>query len=1357
MALSSIAAATYSSFTATSSLLAQMEEQSLEMRDHLKDNDIKKAMSSASLMLMALREDLPLSSYLALFQKATTELSFFYLAVQKINEKHEREKKKDPLHSDSSRSSSFVAELYEYAQGIGHVIPRAYLLVTIGSLLMLEGPFQRKEESTVSTCRSSSKTSEAASSGQTAAAERDAPSGAAVPRSPMTTTDSSTKNHRVAMEDVIWAHSIFKEILFACRGVAHPVRGLLLRHLVLSATRCALPGEVKSENEGGSSLKRQMEKSSSPQRTISSTGRTSAAIIATAAGSSDGRSNNDSTAIRRSGSTCRLSESEFLDAVNKSAWLLLENFEEVLNLLKRLLSSHETRKRSPFSLRAATMEGSGKEEKMFINPLLKRLSGIMQVISVEDYKIRILPRLLRAVACYPTSSIQGYILSFFLDHFPSVLHFHTMATWVRFLLCELPSRVDKNHLWRCLVEVANTSFDQTNLCSALKKEEAGHEGNHPTVVGLGTGFNTGFLRKPAEELAEPFSGEVVFEEKESSERIVERVPSSVPTGTGVSLGGRSEGAILHQPKGKSEDVTTATAHSLFDVILNEIDAILLVDAMRPSDVSFNRDRLGHTACNRDQRTKQLIITDGNDEKGDGEREGERRTALSLSGVQPLTSGTSITEGKQRNANEGQKESFVAQESSSTTGKRLAFHTLFGVGNFLVMLSSRIAESDDPSAYQGMYHFFEILHRYLLATEEVEKVGKDGQAKAFLWKVALHMSDVESFFQLKGIGILLDVMPHTFRHRLALLLCNKAGSNVESTRKGKDGNCSISVSNGVIRNTYLPLTRIKSDDTPLFSSRAIPSNRNPNSSGSVNSMSNSTSHNFSLGDSDEYDENGKVGFDIRVVGRTSSFPFRTVEGLRTALDFILDAFLLSGKMVVGDEEHSRAASVKSAVKDEKEALCKVISGVRHENRQVLFDMTMEVAQQLMKSVSYSQGAQVIHALCLKLLEVVSPSREFFVSVKPDKGLTQAIIAAISVGTTHTGKKGASDISLPSSISFIVELPHLNNNTAEVEGGNELRKPEKSHEVMGELLMASPSESTVPTAVSTRAQSESDSSHTACVVPSSLCTETIRQAFKELYSGGEGKGLLERLALLDAPAGCARFIDAAVFADMLQLGELVDAFMTEAFQLQENCGGEHASVELLNSFIQVLCTPLSSLSREQYERLVQGLSRQCSLLLRKDQQSRFLTLCAALHYLPFIASEEMAIKGKMYFERSQKLAQLMAPTVRFPLLLDLLEMSLQFFSVSPPIITSGSIIDQINEIKKLKNSDGVVDGVSISTPPHHHLDPNKSQNGVGKHSSPRRSDNEIKDPHEKRFAALLSSVKDLSSTNSHFKEIVASFSP
>lgn len=145
--------------------------QSFQMKRCLDKNKLMDALKHASNMLGELRTSmLSPKSYYELYMAISDELHYLEVYL-----------------TDEFAKGRKVADLYELVQYAGNIIPRLYLLITVGVVYVKSFPQSRKD--------------------------------------------------------------ILKDLVEMCRGVQHPLRGLFLRNYLLQCTRNILPDEGEPTDE----------------------------------------------------------------------------------------------------------------------------------------------------------------------------------------------------------------------------------------------------------------------------------------------------------------------------------------------------------------------------------------------------------------------------------------------------------------------------------------------------------------------------------------------------------------------------------------------------------------------------------------------------------------------------------------------------------------------------------------------------------------------------------------------------------------------------------------------------------------------------------------------------------------------------------------------------------------------------------------------------------------------------------------------------------------------------------------------------------------------------------------------------
>ncbi|KAL4069049.1 vacuolar protein sorting-associated protein 35 [Scleroderma citrinum] len=144
--------------------LSTVKLQAAQMRRHLDNDDIMDALKNASLMLAELRtSSLSPKQYYELYMAVFDSLRHL----------------SNYLYDAHTQGRHHLADLYELVQYAGNIVPRLYLMITVGSVYM------------------------------------------SIPEAPV--------------------KEIMKDMLEMCRGVLNPVRGLFLRHYLSGQTRGHLP------------------------------------------------------------------------------------------------------------------------------------------------------------------------------------------------------------------------------------------------------------------------------------------------------------------------------------------------------------------------------------------------------------------------------------------------------------------------------------------------------------------------------------------------------------------------------------------------------------------------------------------------------------------------------------------------------------------------------------------------------------------------------------------------------------------------------------------------------------------------------------------------------------------------------------------------------------------------------------------------------------------------------------------------------------------------------------------------------------------------------------------------------------
>ncbi|CUG91687.1 vacuolar protein sorting-associated protein, putative [Bodo saltans] len=191
-------------------------------------------------------------------------------------------------------------------------------------------------------------------------------------------------------------------------------------------------------------------------------------------------------------------------------------------------------------------------------------------------------------------------------------------------------------------------------------------------------------------------------------------------------------------------------------------------------------------------------------------------------------------------------------------------------------------------------------------------------------------------------------------------------------------------------------------------------------------------------------------------------------------------------------------------------------------------------------------------------------------------------------------------------------------------------------------------------------------------------TPQKALQYLYSG-DGKGIIEVLAVERPQAAFQLYLNAANCADVCAADELSYDLYTEAFTLyEENAANAADQMLMLKMMISSLCM-VQNMNEENYDNVATKLCQYSSKLLKKHHQSRMAALCANLFWRK---SEDTRIAQKVQecMQRALKISDHSQPQHRLALFVDLLNQFLHFYAAEVPTITAkfiGALIDLIRE--------------------------------------------------------------------------------
>ncbi|EPY27102.1 vacuolar sorting-associated-like protein [Strigomonas culicis] len=194
--------------------------------------------------------------------------------------------------------------------------------------------------------------------------------------------------------------------------------------------------------------------------------------------------------------------------------------------------------------------------------------------------------------------------------------------------------------------------------------------------------------------------------------------------------------------------------------------------------------------------------------------------------------------------------------------------------------------------------------------------------------------------------------------------------------------------------------------------------------------------------------------------------------------------------------------------------------------------------------------------------------------------------------------------------------------------------------------------------------------------SKARKSIGKCFGYLHSG-DGKGILEAVALDDALAALHLYLSAASSADECGLGDTCYALLAEVFVHYDRVDAPAprqltAVVSLINHLAAVQHLP-----EESYELLATRACQLCSKMLRREDQSELIARCAHL-FTRTTLSEENQARAKECVQRALKLAGHTGESQRLSLYVRLLNISLGLYKSAflEPGLVNG-IIDLIRE--------------------------------------------------------------------------------
>lgn len=202
------------------------------------------------------------------------------------------------------------------------------------------------------------------------------------------------------------------------------------------------------------------------------------------------------------------------------------------------------------------------------------------------------------------------------------------------------------------------------------------------------------------------------------------------------------------------------------------------------------------------------------------------------------------------------------------------------------------------------------------------------------------------------------------------------------------------------------------------------------------------------------------------------------------------------------------------------------------------------------------------------------------------------------------------------------------------------------------------------------------------------QRVRKCFSYLFSG-DGIGLLE-VAVMDAPSrAIAEYLSCAATADVCHEAEVCYSLYTEAFTIYEEQVAQSADqITAMTSFINSL-SQLRYTSPESYDVLSTKVCQYCSKLLRKQDQSLLIALCANLFVQQHLSSE-CHERVRECLRRSMKLAHQVVALPQLHLYVELLSIFLHLYTAKTsflaPLELINDLLDRIRDASEALREPG-----------------------------------------------------------------------
>lgn len=197
-----------------------------------------------------------------------------------------------------------------------------------------------------------------------------------------------------------------------------------------------------------------------------------------------------------------------------------------------------------------------------------------------------------------------------------------------------------------------------------------------------------------------------------------------------------------------------------------------------------------------------------------------------------------------------------------------------------------------------------------------------------------------------------------------------------------------------------------------------------------------------------------------------------------------------------------------------------------------------------------------------------------------------------------------------------------------------------------------------------------------------TKNVRKCFSHLYSG-DSKSVLEVYAVERPLPALSEYVACALTADACEQSETSYLLFAEALTLYDTQVNDTADqVTSLVSFVNAL-SQMQSMTEENYEVLAAKVCQYASKLLKKQDQSRLIAVCATL-FAKKQLSQENQQRVEECLRRALKLAGQVLALPQLHLYVELLNIFLHFYTAKMNYLVSvdlvNELVEKINEVSE-----------------------------------------------------------------------------